>query len=92
MPRVQEPLAREPRSMRGGSLLEHKAEHSRPSEAGLFDVTIAVELQQMHAKDLNTTVERLTRVIGSKGAEDLKPAEDRLDLQPSLCFPEREAA
>jgi hypothetical protein len=85
--------------MLGGSLLEHKAEHSHPSEAGLFDVTIAFELQQMHAKDLNTTVERLTSVVGSKLAGDrasfhinVKPAEDRLDLEPSLCFLEREAA
>jgi hypothetical protein len=84
--------------MLGGSLLAHKAEPSHPSEAGLFDVTIAVELQQMHAKDLST-VERLTSVIGSKLAGDrasfhinVKPAVDRLDLQPSLCFLEREAA
>jgi hypothetical protein len=56
-------------------------------------------LQQMHAKDLNTTVERLTSVIGPKLARDrasfhvnVKPAVDKLDLQPSLCFPERDAA
>jgi hypothetical protein len=48
---------------------------------------------------LNTTVERLTSVIGPKLAEDrasfhlnVKPAVDKLDLQPSLCFLEREAA
>ena len=96
---VQEPLAREPRSDARGSLRAHEAEHSHPSEAGLFDITIAVELQQMHAKDLNTTVERLTSVVGSKLAGDrasfhinMKPAVDRLDLQSSLCFLEREAA
>ena len=84
--------------MLGGSLLAHKAQHSHPSETGLFDVTIAVELQRMHAKDLSTTVERLTGVIGPKLAGDrasfhinVKPV-DRLDLQPSLCFLEREAA
>jgi len=84
--------------MLGGSLLAHKAQHSHPSETGLFDVTIAVELQRMHAKDLSTTVERLTGVIGPKLAGDrasfhinVKPV-DRLDLQPSLCFQEREAA
>jgi hypothetical protein len=85
--------------MLGGSLLAHRAQHSHPSKTGLFDVTIAVELQQMHAKDLSTTVERLTSVIGPKLAGDrasfhinVKPAIDRLDLQPSLCFLEREAA
>jgi hypothetical protein len=85
--------------MLGGSLLAHKAQQSHPSKTGLFDVTIAVELQQMHAKDLSTTVERLTSVIGPKLAGDrasfhinVRPAVDKLDLQPSLCFLEREAA
>jgi hypothetical protein len=65
----------------------------------LFDITMAVELQQMHAKDLSTTVERLTNVIGPKLARDrasfhinVKPAVDERDLQPALCFPERDAA
>jgi hypothetical protein len=84
--------------MLGGSLLAHKAEHSHKFESGLFDVTIVVELQQMHAKDLSTTVERLTGVIGPNLARDrasihvnVKPAVDKLDRQPSL-FLEREAA
>jgi hypothetical protein len=54
----------------------------------------------MHAKDLSTTVERLTSVIGPKLARDRAsfhinvkpPTVDRLDLQPSLCFPEQDAA
>jgi hypothetical protein len=65
----------------------------------LFDITIVVELQQMHAKDLSTTVERLTSVIGPKLARDrasfhisVKPAVDKLDRQPSLSFLERDAA
>src|ERR1700693_5023676 len=85
--------------MLGGSLLAHRAQHSHECESGLFDITIAVELQQMHAKDLSTTVERLTSAIGPKLARDrasfhinVKPAVDKLDLQPSLCFPERDAA
>jgi len=85
--------------MLGGSLLAHRAQHSQECESGLFDITIAVELQQMHAKDLSTTVERLTSVIGPKLARDrasfhinVKPAAVKLDLQPSLCFPERDAA
>jgi hypothetical protein len=65
----------------------------------LFDITITIELGQMHAKSLSTTVERLTSVIGPKLALDrasfhihVKPAVNKLDLQPSLCFPERDAA
>jgi len=83
----------------GGSLLAHRAEHFQEWESGLFDITITIELQQMLAKDLSTTVERLTGVIGPKLARDrasflinVKPAVDKLDLQPSLCFPERDAA
>ena len=84
--------------MLGGSLHAHRAQHSHECENGLFDITIAVELQQMHAKDLSTTVERLTSVIGPKLAQaraslhiNVKPAVDRLDRQPSL-FLERDAA
>jgi len=51
-------------------LLAHRAQHFHKYEGGLFDITIAVELQQLHAKDLSTTVERLTSVIGSKLAQD----------------------
>jgi hypothetical protein len=82
-----------------GSLLAHRAQHLQERESGLFDITITIELQQMHDKNLSTTVERLTSVIGPKLALDrasfhinVKPATDKLDLQPSLCFPERDAA
>jgi hypothetical protein len=85
--------------MLGGSLMARRAQHFQEWEGRLFDITITVELQEMHAKDLSTTVERLTSVIGPKLAGDrasfhinVKPAVDRLDLQPSLCFLEREAA
>jgi len=85
--------------MLGGSLLTHRAQHIQEWEGALFDITITVELQQMNAKDLSTTVERLTGVIGPKLARDrasfhinVKPAADKLVQQPSLYFPEREAA
>lgn len=86
--------------MLGGSLLAHRGQHSHECEGRLFDITIAVELQKMHAKDLTTTVERLTSVIGPQLAGDrasfhihVKPAAvDKLDLQPSLCFREQDAA
>jgi hypothetical protein len=85
--------------MLGGSLVAHRTQRSNQGESGLFDITITVELQQMHAKDLSTTVERLTSVIGPRLARDqasfrinVKPATERLDSQPSLCFLERDAA
>jgi hypothetical protein len=81
----------------GGSLFAHRA-HLQ-CESGLFDITIAVELQQICSKELTTTLERLTSVIGPKLARDraifqihVEPTVERLDLQDSLCFPEREAA
>lgn len=83
----------------GGSLLVHRAQHSQENESGLFDITIAVELQQVHAKDLSTSVERLTGVIGPLLARDrasfhinVMPAADKRDMQPLLRFPERDAA
>jgi hypothetical protein len=85
--------------MLGGSLLAHRAQHFQEWEGGLFDITFTVELQEMHAKDLSTTVERLTSVIGPElGRErasfhvNVKPAADKIDLQPPLSFPERDAA
>ncbi len=56
--------------MLGGSLLAHRAQHFQERESGLFDITITIELQQMHAKELSTTVERLTGVNGPKLARD----------------------
>jgi hypothetical protein len=50
--------------MLGGCLLAHKMQRSHESESVLFEVNITVELQQMHAKELTTTIERLTNVIG----------------------------
>jgi hypothetical protein len=83
----------------GGSLFAQRAQHFQEWEGGLFDITITVELQKMNAKDLSTTVERLTSVISPKLARDrasfhvnVKPAVDKIDLQPPLCFPERDAA
>jgi len=85
--------------MLGGSLLAHRAQHFQEREGALFDITITVELQEMPAKDLSTTVERLTSVIGPKLARDrasfhvnVRPAVGKIDLQPPLYFPERDAA
>src|ERR1700752_4858347 len=76
----------------GGSLFAHREQQSQECEHALFDITITVELQQMDAKELNTTLERLTGVIGPKLAREqavfhieVKPSADRLKSQGSLC-------
>jgi hypothetical protein len=62
----------------GGSLHDRKS----PGEAqtGLFDITLTVSVQQMHANDVNTTLEGLTRVIGPRLAEGR--ASFHIDVQP----------
>ncbi|HMK23267.1 MAG TPA: hypothetical protein VK466_13100 [Terriglobales bacterium] len=83
----------------GGSLFAHRGHQSQEGDQAVFDVTIAVELLQMDAKDLTTTLERLTGVIAPKLAReqalfhiDVKPSPNRLKSQGSLSFPERDAA
>jgi len=80
----------------GGSLLAHRAQRR---ESVAFDITIAVELQQVNAKDVSTLVERLTGVVGPHLAKDsatfhvsVKPTVDDLHLQGLLFLPKREAA
>jgi len=51
----------------GGSLRDHKLDHA--FESGPFDVTLTVALPQLHAKDVNTTLEGLTNVIGTRLAQ-----------------------
>jgi hypothetical protein len=81
--------------MLGGSLLANRTQR----RGSVFDITIAVELHQVNAKDLSTIVERLTGVFGPHLAEDsasfhigVKPTVDTLHLQGSLSFPKRDAA
>jgi hypothetical protein len=57
--------------MLGGSLLVQKVGRYQECENVLFDITITVELQQMHAKDLTTALESLTNVIGPRLARAL---------------------
>ena len=52
--------------MLGGSLLVSKARRFQGCANAMFDITITVELQQMHAQDLNNTLESLTSVIGRR--------------------------
>jgi len=83
----------------GGSLFAHREHQVQECEHAIFDITITVELQQMDAKDLTTTLERLSSVIGPKLAReqamfhiDVKPSPDRLKSQGLLGLPERDAA
>ena len=83
----------------GCSLFAQREHESQACGNGLFDITITVELHQTQAKDLTTTLERLTSMIGPKLARDqasfhinVKPSAAGLKLQGSLGFPERDAA
>jgi hypothetical protein len=83
----------------GGSLFAHREDQSQEGEHALFDVTITVDLRQMYAKDLTTTLERLTSVIGPKLVReqamlhiDVKPSLDKIKSQGLLCFQEQNAA
>ena len=83
----------------GCSLFAHREQLSQEGEPALFEITITVELRQLDAKDLTTTLERLTSVIGPKLAReqamfhvDVKSSPDRLRSQGVLHFPERNAA
>src|SRR5215467_59931 len=53
--------------MLGGSLHAHRAQRR---ESVAFDIAIAIELQQVNARDLSTLVERLTGVVGPHLAKD----------------------
>jgi hypothetical protein len=58
----------------------------------LFEVNITVELRQMHAKDLTTTIERLTNVIGptlARGRASFHVNVDTPQQQPGVAEPFR---
>ena len=83
----------------GGSLFTHRERESQACGNAPFDITVIVELRQMYPKDLTTTLERLTSVIGPKLARDqatfhinVKPSAGGPKSQGSLLFPERDAA
>ena len=63
-----------------GSLSERRLDQE--FESGSFDITLTIELRQMCAKDVNTTLENLTNVIGSRLALGL--ASFHVNVQPTL--------
>ena len=85
--------------MLGGSLSAHRAKQFGEHKSGLFDITITIELQQMHSKDVTTALERITNVIGPELARDqatfhvkVKPAGEGMNRQGSLFFVTQDAA
>lgn len=83
----------------GGSLFAHREQAPQEHENQLSDVTITIDLQHVAAKDLTTTLERVTGVLAPKLATDqatfhinVTPSSGRIKLQDSFRFPEREAA
>ena len=68
--------------MLGGSLLGHKVNRFQACENVLFDVTIKVGLQQMHAKDLSNTLASLTDLIGPRLGHGR--ASFHIDVEPKV--------
>jgi hypothetical protein len=85
--------------MLGGSLLAHRAQQFHEDERLLFETTITVQLKELNAQALSTTIERLTSVIAPMLARDqatlhvsVTPTLDKPDLQGKLRLQERDAA
>jgi hypothetical protein len=80
-------------------LFAHGTQQVQEGERVLFETTITVQLQQMNAQDLSTTIERLTSVIAPKLGRNqatfsisVKPTVDKPYLQGLLRLQERDAA
>ena len=52
--------------MLGGTPLSDQAASSTDRNIVLFDLTITIELKQMDSMDVNTALERITRLIGPR--------------------------
>jgi hypothetical protein len=77
--------------MLGGSILGQQS-HGLSQCANLsFDITITVGLQQMHAEDLNTALERLSNMVGARLGR--ARASVHIDVEPKVdeLLPETEA-
>jgi len=72
----------------GGSLHDRKAEQEL--ECGSFDVTLSVNVQRMHASEVNTTLERLTAVIAPRLADG--KASFHINVQPTAGRTSKKAA
>lgn len=70
--------------MLGGSLAEGKVRRIQEQRVVLFDVTVTIELQQVHAKELNSTVQELTTVIGPRLARGR--ASFHVNVKPTASY------
>lgn len=77
--------------MLGGSILGQQSHGLRQCESLSFDITITVGLQQMHAEDLNTALERLSHMVGPRLGR--ARASVHIDVEPKVdnLLPETES-
>ena len=77
--------------MLGGSILGQQA-GIRQCASLSFDITITVGLQQMHAEDLNTALERLSNMVGPRLGR--ARASVHIDVEPKVndLLPQSETA
>jgi hypothetical protein len=68
--------------MLGGSILGQQSHGLRQCASLSFDITITVGLQQMHAEDLNTALERLSNMLGSRLGR--ARASVHIDVEPKV--------
>lgn len=80
--------------MLGGSILEQQSNRLGQCASLSFDITITVGLQQMHAEDLNTALERLSHMVGPRLGRarasvhiDVEPKVDELLSQSETTKP-----
>jgi len=81
--------------MLGGSILGQQSQGLRQCASLSFDITITVGLQQMHAEDLNTALERLSHMVGPRLGRarasvhiDVEPKVDNLLPQSDSSTPD----
>ena len=77
--------------MLGGSILDQPSNRLGQCASLSFDITITVGLQQMHAEDLNTALERLSTMVGPRLGR--ARASVHIDVEPKVddLLPETEA-
>lgn len=76
--------------MLGGSILGQPSDRLGQCASLSFDITITVGLQQMHAEDLNTALERLSNMVGPRIGR--ARASVHIDVEPKVdnLLPETE--
>jgi len=85
--------------MLGGGLGSHRKPQPGKCEGDLFDIRIIIQVKQMLARDVTTTLEKLSNVIALHLASEqatlhinVKPKVDKLSSEGTLALPERDAA